>query len=127
MNDKLKKNTIWNTIGITFNSFNSLFFLIIINRINGVNTAGIYSFSYSIACLLYIVGIYSGRIYQVSDTKKELNAKEIYDMFKYENGKKYILNDLDNYDDISEDNQYYLNECHKIFKNIIDGLEIPEE
>ena len=59
--------------------------------------------------------------------KKELNAKEIYDMFKYENGKKYILNDLDNYDDISEDNQYYLNECHKIFKNIIDGLEIPEE
>lgn len=63
----------------------------------------------------------------LSDTKKELNAKEIYDMFKYENGKKYILNDLDNYDGISEDNQYYLNECHKIFKNIIDGLEIPEE
>lgn len=76
MNDKLKKNTIWNTIGITFNSFNSLFFLIIINRINGVNTAGIFSFSFSIACLLYIVGIYSGRIYQVSDTKKELTDME---------------------------------------------------
>ena len=76
MNDKLKKNTIWNTIGITFNSFNSLFFLIIINRINGVNTAGIFSFSFSIACLLYIVGIYSGRIYQVSDTNKELTDME---------------------------------------------------
>ena len=76
MNDKLKKNTIWNKIGITFNSFNSLFFLIIINRINGVNTAGIFSFSFSIACLLYIVGIYSGRIYQVSDTKKELTDME---------------------------------------------------
>ena len=48
-------------------------------------------------------------------------------MFKYENGKKYVLNELEKYDDISEDNQYYLNECYKIFKNIIDGLEISEE
>lgn len=63
----------------------------------------------------------------LSNSKKELNAKEIYDMFKYENGKKYVLNGLENYSNISEDNQYYLNECHKIFKNIIDGLEIPEE
>ena len=33
-NDKknLKLNAIWNTLGITVNSFNSLFFLIIINR-----------------------------------------------------------------------------------------------
>ena len=32
-----------------------------------------------------------------------------------------------NDDGTCEFNQYYLNECHKIFKNIIDGLEIPEE
>ena len=51
MNHNFKKNAIWNTIGITINSFNSLFFLIIINRINGVDIAGIFSFAFSVACL----------------------------------------------------------------------------
>ena len=37
MKNNLKKNVIWNTLGLTFNSFNSLFFLIIINRINGID------------------------------------------------------------------------------------------
>ena len=76
MNKNLKKNTIWNTIGITFNSFNSLFFLVIINRINGVDTAGVFSFSFSIACLLYIIGIYEGRVFQVSDTDEKLSNRE---------------------------------------------------
>lgn len=76
MEGNLKKNTIWNTIGITLNSFNSLFFLIIINRVNGVDIAGVFSFAFSVACLLYVVGIYSGRTYQVSDIKRELNDKE---------------------------------------------------
>ncbi|MFQ6792512.1 MAG: lipopolysaccharide biosynthesis protein [Thomasclavelia sp.] len=73
MNNNLKKNTIWHTIGLTLNSFNSLFFLIIVNRINGVNIGGIFSFAFSLSCLLYMVGIYSGRTYQVSDVSKELN------------------------------------------------------
>ena len=54
MNHNFKKNAIWNTIGITINSFNSLFFLIIINRINGVDIAGIFSFAFSVACILYL-------------------------------------------------------------------------
>lgn len=74
--ENMKKNAIWNTIGITLNSFNSLFFLIIINRLNGVNIAGIFNFSFSIACLLYTVGIYSGRTFQVTDMKNELTDKE---------------------------------------------------
>ena len=78
MNHNFKKNAIWNTIGITINSFNSLFFLIIINRINGVDIAGIFSFAFSVACLLYIVGIYQGRIFQVSDTKEELTNREYF-------------------------------------------------
>lgn len=76
MKNNIKKNTIWNTIGISLNAFNSLFFLIFINRINGVKIAGIFSFAFSIACLLYIVGIYSGRTFQVSDLKGELNDRE---------------------------------------------------
>lgn len=61
---------------MTFNSFNSLFFLILVNRINGINIAGVFSFAFSVACLLYVIGIYSGRTFQVSDVKKELNDRE---------------------------------------------------
>ncbi len=76
MENNFKKNTIWNTVGITLNSFNSLFFLIIINRINSVDVAGIFSFAFSVACSLYVVGIYAGRTYQISDINGELNDRE---------------------------------------------------
>ena len=82
MEKNLKLNAIWNTLGITVNSFNSLFFLIIINRVNGVEIAGIFSFAFSIACLLFIVGIYAGRTYQVSDINENLNNYE-YLVHKY--------------------------------------------
>lgn len=74
--DNFKKNALWNTIGITFNSFNSLFFLIIINRVNGIDAGGVFSFAFSLACLLFVVGIYSGRTYQVADKEETLNDRE---------------------------------------------------
>lgn len=80
--NNIKKNVIWNTLGLTLNSFNSLFFLVIVNRVNGVEMAGVFSFAFSIACLLYIIGIYAGRTFQVSDAKQELSDKE-YLMHKY--------------------------------------------
>lgn len=66
----IKKNIIWNTIGTTLNAFSSFFLLIIITRINGVNDAGIYTFGFSIACLLYYIAAYSGRVYHVTDNTK---------------------------------------------------------
>lgn len=66
-----KKNFIWNMIGTTISSFNSLFFLIIATRVNGLDKAGIFSFGFSFACLFYIIGIYSGRVFQVTDIDKE--------------------------------------------------------
>lgn len=62
-----KKNFVWNLLGLTFNSFNSLFFLIIVKRINGLEITGSFSFAYAVACLLYIVSIYYTRAYQVSN------------------------------------------------------------
>ena len=62
MNNSLdKKNFIWNTIGSTFNSFTSLLFMIVLTRINGTNQSGIFAFCFSLACLLQIIGKYSGR------------------------------------------------------------------
>src|SRR5574344_1000696 len=71
MKNNMKKNFIWNIIGTTFSAFNSLFFLVIVTRINGVDKAGVFSFAFSMACLFYIIGIYSGRVFQVTDNNAE--------------------------------------------------------
>ncbi len=73
MNENIKKNFIWNTIGSFTNAMTSLIFLIIVTRINGIDEAGIFTFAFSTACLLYIVGLYSGRTYQVAETNKEIS------------------------------------------------------
>lgn len=75
-NKIVNKDTFWYTVGLTLNAFNSLFFLIFVNRINGVDLAGIFSYGFSIACLLYVVGIYQGRVFQVSDISSNLTNKE---------------------------------------------------
>lgn len=74
-NKKFRKNFIWNIIGTTFNSFNSLFFMIIVTRVNGTNDAGIFTLAYTTACILYIIGVYAGRIFQVTESEK-INDKE---------------------------------------------------
>lgn len=78
MKGNLKKNFIWNSIGATINAASSLFFLIIVTRINGVDNAGIFTFAFSTACLLYIVGTYSGRTYQVTEPNKEITDSDYF-------------------------------------------------
>lgn len=74
-NKGFNKNFLWNIIGTTFNAFNSLFFMIIVTRINGTTDAGIFTLAYSTACILYIVGVYAGRIFQVTE-KENITDKE---------------------------------------------------
>ena len=62
-----KKNFIWNTLGVTLNAFSSLFFLIIVNRINSGELGGIFSYCFSIVCLFYIISLYYNRTFQVAD------------------------------------------------------------
>lgn len=76
MNSNFKKSVIWNSIGGSLNSFNSLFFLIIVTRINGMNEAGIFSLAYASACMFYIIGVYSGRTYQVTENNKKITDNE---------------------------------------------------
>ncbi len=75
-NEQFKKNFIWNLIGTTFNAFNSLFFMVIITRINGLEDAGIFTIAFSTACILYMIGIYAGRIYQVTENDKSIADKD---------------------------------------------------
>lgn len=78
MNSNLKKNFIWNIIGTIFSSFNSLFFMIIVTRINGINDAGIFTFAFSTACLFYVIGVYSGRTYQVTEKSKKITDSDYF-------------------------------------------------
>lgn len=73
---KLKKNFIWNTVGSTLNAFNSLFILVTITRINGLNSAGSFSIAFATASILYVLAIYSGRNCHITDIKGETTDKE---------------------------------------------------
>ena len=73
---QFKKNFIWNILGTGFNAFNSLFFMIIVTRINGVENAGIFTLAFSTACIIYVIGIYAGRIYQVTELNKNITDQE---------------------------------------------------
>ena len=70
------KNFIWNSLGTGINSFNSLFFLIIVTRVNDIHTAGIFSIAYATATILYTLAMYSGRLCQVTDIKNKISDKD---------------------------------------------------
>ena len=50
--------------------------MIIVTRANGVDQAGIFTIAFSTACIIYIVGVYAGRIYQVTEPDKSITDKE---------------------------------------------------
>ncbi len=80
--DNLKKNFIWNSVGSFVNAFISLFFMIIVTRINGIDEAGIFTFAFSLACLFYVIGYFSGRTFQVTNTDKKItNCDFLYNRF----------------------------------------------
>lgn len=73
---KKDKNFLWNMIGTTLNSFLSLFLLIIVTRINGIEMSGSFSFIFTLTLILQMFSNYGGRIYQVSDYKNEFSFQE---------------------------------------------------
>ncbi len=75
-----RKNFIWNTIGLTINSFISLFYLVIITRINGIKDAGMFSFVFTLSLILYNICLYGGRVYQVSDINGEFTDQQYFSL-----------------------------------------------
>ena len=74
--DNLKKEYFWNTIGSGAASFTSLVYMIIVMRFNGSDIAGAFTLSFSNACMLYAVALYSGRTYQVTETNKKISDND---------------------------------------------------
>lgn len=76
MKNDIRKNFLWNIVGSVVNSSTSLLFLIIATRINGVEMAGIFTFAFSTACLLQVIGIYCGRAYQVTESNDNITNND---------------------------------------------------
>lgn len=73
-----RRNFIWNVIGTTCWNFTSLFFLMLATRLNGIDDAGIFSFAFSTACVFYVIGVYSGRTFQITDTTKDISDSDYF-------------------------------------------------
>jgi O-antigen/teichoic acid export membrane protein len=75
MKATIKKDFFWNTFGTGIWNFLSLFLLIVVTRINGIDDSGIFSFAFSFVAIFFIIGIWGGRIFQISDVAKEFASR----------------------------------------------------
>lgn len=69
---KKRNNFIWNTLGSGLYSFTSLIYLIVVTRINGLEDAGIFTFAFSFACMMQVIGLYAGRTYQATEQNSRI-------------------------------------------------------
>ena len=77
-NKKLRKNFLWNTVGSTLYAFTSLFFLVAVTRINGLQDAGVFTFAFSNACVFVIIGTFAGRIFQVTEKEGGVTENDFF-------------------------------------------------
>lgn len=70
--DIKKSAYIWNMLSALIYSGQSALVLMIITRTNGLADAGVFSIAYAVASLLYFIGEYGARKYQVSDVNEVL-------------------------------------------------------
>lgn len=70
----LKKNFIWNTLGVATFSLTSLLYTIILMRFYTLKMTGIFSFGFTLACTTTALAALGGRTYQVTDVKNELST-----------------------------------------------------
>lgn len=72
------KNFVWNAIGLTLNSCNSLFFLIVVRFVNGLDIAGIFTYAFALCIFLYTFAIFYNRSFQVSDLKNKYSFNDYF-------------------------------------------------
>ncbi len=65
-----KKNFIWNAIGLSAYSFVSLFLLVIVKLINGIDIAGVFTYAFAITTLFFYFSLYYNRSYQIANYSK---------------------------------------------------------
>lgn len=75
MEQALKRDYFWNTVGVLLQNATSPILLLIVTRINGIYESGIFSFAFAVSIILWALGMWGGRTYQVSDTRGEFSHR----------------------------------------------------
>lgn len=73
--NKEKSAYIWNTSAAMLSSFQTVFILMIISRIDPINDAGIFTIAFAIGNLMMSIGKYGMRQFQVSDMANKYSFK----------------------------------------------------
>lgn len=79
--NNIKKDIIWNSFGSFIQAFNSLFFMIIVTRVNGIEVAGYFSYAFVISNVFLVVATFGGRGFQITDAKNEF-SNSLYKKFR---------------------------------------------
>jgi len=75
MQNNIKKDYFWNTLGVFAQNAISPLLLVVITRINGIYDSGVFSFAFSISIIFWALSMWGGRTYQVSDVNKEFSSR----------------------------------------------------
>lgn len=73
-----RKSIIWNMISSIEYSIQSAILLMVITRILGLETAGVFTIAYAVTQMMATIGSYAMRSFQVSDTKEEYGFNTYY-------------------------------------------------
>lgn len=76
--DVKKASYIWNTMSATLFAVQSAIVLIVITHTVGLEDAGIFSIAYAVGSLMYYIGEYGVRKYQVSDVAEEMSFTDYH-------------------------------------------------
>ena len=70
----LKKNFIWNTLGVLTLSLTSFVYSLILVRLCNLSVSGVWSYTFAIACTSVTLASFGGRTFQVTDVRQELST-----------------------------------------------------
>ena len=76
--DPAKDSYIWNMIQSILFAVQSAVLLMVINRTNGLEDAGVFSIAYAIASLIYYIGEFGVRKYQVTDVEEKSSFRDYH-------------------------------------------------
>lgn len=73
-----KSNIIWNTIGTIFATLVSVVLLMIVSRFSSPEVADVFSFSFTVAQQLYVIGLFGVRQFQSTDVSEKNSFLEYF-------------------------------------------------
>ena len=73
-----KDSYLWNTLSATLFAMQSAIVLIAITHTGGLEDAGVFSIAYAVGSLMYYIGEYGVRKYQVSDVNEEMSFTDYH-------------------------------------------------